>query len=688
MLTRTIEELKDFFFNHGHHKVRRTPESLGLDRLAEGFAAKGVDPQMRAALLLEAMVCNEEPVIFDGELIVATRTISRVPSYFTDREWEDIGKGHYLHENGMLSNISPDWNIALDEGLDSIKNRYAAAISTPDAHGRLFAESAVKSLEALQTLVSKYEKCASQKGDAALAGVLRNVRTKAPSTFREALQLLRFVHFGLWESGCYHNTLGRFDQYMYRFFRSDIDSGRLTKEQAYELLLSFFLSCNKDSDLYPGMQQGDNGQSLVLGGRDADGNTLFNELSEMCLEASYDLCLIDPKINLRVDSKTPLRIYELGARLTKRGLGFPQYNNDDVVVPGLIRKGYAPRDANDYVVAACWEFIIPGKAMDIVNIGALPFASIVSRSVDCLGKFGDFEEYYAYIDAQIRRECRNIAASFKNLYIAPAPLYSVFMDGTAERMRDITLGAEYNNFGIHGTGIATAADSLAAVKKYVFEQKRITAAELQQALDDNFVGHDDIYELLRYEAPKMGMDDDYADSLAGRLLSSFDSALDGLKNERGGCFRAGTGTAMYYITHATSLKATPDGRKAGEVIPANYSPNMYIRHRGPMSVIKSFAKADLSRTINGGPLTIELDDTIFRNDETLTKLAMLIRTYVMLGGHQLQLNTLNKEALLDAKAHPERHRNLIVRVWGWSGYFVELDECYQDHVINRIKYSM
>lgn len=686
MLTERIEVLKDFFFDHKHHGVRRTPESLGLDKLCENYAAEKIPAQTRAALLFEAMSAAEVPVIFDNEQIVATRTITRVPSYFTEQEWAQIKAAHYLHENGMLSNISPNFRDALSEGLEARKQRFIARMDTADEEGRLFLESAIRSIAALQGLIGKYEACARQMGNLVVADVLANIRVQGARTFREALQLLRFIHFGLWESGCYHNTLGRFDQYMYPYLRADLDAGRLTRDEAYELLLSFFLSCNKDSDLYPGMQQGDNGQSLVLGGRDAKGQTLFNELSAMCLEASYDLNLIDPKINLRVDKNTPLEIYKLGARLTKRGLGFPQYDNDDVVVAGLERLGYAPEDANDYVVAACWEFIIPGKAMDIVNIGALSFAGLVSRSVDDLAGFDSFESYYAHIDAMIKAECRNIASQYNNLYIAPAPLYSVFMDGTLERARDITLGAKYNNFGIHGTGIATAADSLAAIKKYVFDEKSVSVSELQVALDANFEGYDALWRKLRFEAPKMGNDDDFADSLAQRLLTSFDEGLSGLRNERGGIFRAGTGTAMYYIFHAVDLKATPDGRKAGEVIPANYSPSMYTRHKGPVSVIKSFSKGDLGRSINGGPLTIELDDTIFRNDENLEKLAMLIRSYVQLGGHQLQLNTLNKETLLDAKKNPEKHRNLIVRVWGWSGYFVELDECYQDHIIDRIKF--
>ena len=688
MLTERIEKLKDYFFDGRHHGVRRTPESLGLEKLCEQFASQGLPAETRAARLFEAMMEAEQPYIFEGEQIVATRTITRVPSYFTEAEWADIKARHYLHENGMLSNISADYDVILKEGLQARLERMRMRETEADAEGKRFLEAACSCLESLQKFIGKYACCAREMGDEAMAQMLQRVATEAPATLWEALQLLRFVHFGMWESGAYHNTLGRFDQYIYPFYRADLDEGRLTREQAYELVLAFFLSCNKDSDLYMGMQQGDNGQSLVLGGSDAQGNSLFNELSSLCLQASYDLNLIDPKINLRVDRNTPLEVFKQGALLTKRGLGFPQYDNDDVVVPGLIRKGYDPEDARNYVVAACWEFIIPGQAMDIVNIGALSFAQVVSDAVPELTRFDNFEAFFTHVDKMVEKRCKTLAEALKKLYIAPNPYYSIFMDGTIERARDITTGAKYNNFGVHGTGIATAADSLAAIAKFVYEEKSVTPGQLNAALDANFEGYDDLYHKLRFEAPKMGNDDDYADSMAQRLLDSFDKALSGLRNERGGVFRGGTGTAMYYIWHAKDLKATPDGRKAGEVIPANYSPSMYTKHRGPVSVIKSFSKQDLGKTINGGPLTIELDSSVFRNEENVEKLAMLIRTYVQLGGHQLQLNTLNKEDLLDAKKHPERHRNLIVRVWGWSGYFVELDECYQDHIINRIKYTL
>ena len=161
-----------------------------------------------------------------------------------------------------------------------------------------------------------------------------------------------------------------------------------------------------------------------------------------------------------------------------------------------------------------------------------------------------------------------------------------------------------------------------------------------------------------------------------------------MRNERGGVIRCGTGSAMYYIFHANALGATADGRKKGTPLPANYAPSLNVRLNGPVSLIQSFTKPDLKRCLNGGPLTIEFSDSVFRSDEAIAKVAQLVRSFVLLGGHQLQLNTVNRERMLDAQKHPENYRNLIVRVWGWSGYFVELDKCYQDHIIARVELNV
>lgn len=685
-----IETLRAFIRAEKHHQFRHSPEEFGLDRLCENFQAEGIAPVERSARMLKALLNAETPIIIEGETIVATRTISRIPSIFTEEEWAEIRSKHTLHERGTVSNLSPDYEGILKDGLGVRKSEVEARLSDESLTKEQvqFLNAARASIEAVQDFILKYRNCARNSGLDEIANTLDAIHSAGPTTLREALQLLRIVHFALWESDCYHNTLGRFDQYIYPFYRSDIACGRLTQKEAYELILEFFLMCNKDSDLYVGMQQGDNGQSIVLGGRDREGNYLFNEVSEMCLRASCELNLIDPKINLRCDSNTPLEVFKLGAELTKRGLGFPQYDNDDVVIPGLLKLGYSPEDAYNYVVAACWEFIIPKNGMEIPNIDALSFAEIVSKAVEELGHYSTYEDFYSYVDAQIKKECLRITSAHDNLYIAPAPFLSMLMGGTIERAQDISEGGNSNNYGVHGTGLSTAADSLAAVKKFYFEEKSISLDELSEALRNDFVGYETLQDQLRDEAPKMGLDDDEADAIGTALLDSFATGLRGIRNERGGIWRAGTGTAMYYIFHAKDLPATPDGRNAGEVLPANFTPSMFLRQKGPVSVMRSFSKPHLEDAINGGPLTIELDESIFRSDETVEKLAMLIRSYVRMGGHQLQLNTLNKEKLIDAKKHPELHKNLIVRVWGWSGYFVELDECYQDHVIERIKYTI
>lgn len=689
-MNQRIENLKEYILDKKHHQYRRTPESLGIAALNETFHREQVAPGDRAERMFAAMLANETPVILPGETILLTRTITRVPDLFTEEEWKEIRSKHYIHESGYLSNLSANYRDMVAEGFDARKAKIDTRLQdvklTKEERHQL--EIMRNYIELSQTFLMRYAQHADEQGLAEPAAVLRTIAHKGATTFREALQLLRAVHYLLWISGTYHNTLGRFDQYMYPYMKSDIEKGALTKEEAYDLLLEFFLACNRDSDLYPGMQQGDNGQSMVLGGRSPQGEYLFNDLSEMCLRASYDLALIDPKINLRVDSKTPLEIFELGSQLTKRGLGFPQYNNDDVVIPGLIRLGYSREDAHDYVVAACWEFIIPGYGMEIPNIDAVSFADIVRESVCTLSQFPSYDEYYRSIEAEIHRRFEAMAEKHKDLYIVPAPFMSLIMNDTIENARDITLGGKYNNFGIHGTGIATAVDSLTAIKKHYFEERKLDAKQLEEAIENNFEGAGEVYELLRHHTPKMGQDDDYADKIAVALMASFDKALAGTKNERGGLYRAGTGTAMYYIGHSAGLGATPDGRKAGEVIPANYSPSMYNKQIGPVSVIKSFTKPDLTCDINGGPLTIEFDESVFRNEESVQKLAMLVKSFITLGGHQLQLNTINLEKLLDAKKHPERYRNLIVRVWGWSGYFVELDEVYQNHVIQRLKYAV
>jgi formate C-acetyltransferase len=409
----------------------------------------------------------------------------------------------------------------------------------------------------------------------------------------------------------------------------------------------------------------------------------------MCLKASLELGLIDPKINLRVNKNTSIERYDMGTELTKKGLGFPQYSNDEVVIPGLISKGYSPADARDYVVAACWEFIIPGYGMDIPNIGALSFAKVIDTATEKhLEKSSDFGTFLQKIREEIQIEIDSITSGFNNIYMEPAPFQSLLMNGCIEKGRDISLGSRYNNYGLHGTGIATAADSLAAIKKYVFDEKTVPASQLINALQNNYNENYDLWIKLKYNAPKMGNDDDSVDNLAVIMLDYFSDSLKNITNERRGCYRPGSGTAMYYLWHAKNIKASADGRRKGEALSANFSPSLNIKLNGPVSIIRSFSKPDMTKIMNGGPLTLELHDTVFRNGDSIRKVSALVKSYMEMGGHQLQINAVNREQLILAKKNPENYRNLIVRVWGWSGYFVELDEVYQDHIIERTELSI
>lgn len=660
---------------------------VDADGVTSYFKEHAFDPLERSAKRLIFMLDNEKPIVYDFEKIAFTRTIKNIPELFTPEEDAALREHYHLHEKGDVSNINVDYSLFLSRGLPGMCSYVQSLVSTSDNEEKIrYWNFQLDILHSLVNLVERYAAVAEKIGNETVKETLCTLLKRAPHTLLEAMQLFRIIHFTMWAGRNYHNTVGRLDQYLYPYFEHDIVSGVLDTESALELLEEFFLSFNRDSDLYPGMQQGDNGQSIVLGGYSAEGEDMYNQLSELCMQASLELRLIDPKINLRVNSKTPIERYVLGTKMTKQGLGFPQYASDDVVVKGLEAWGYESKDALNYVVAACWEFIIPGVAMDIPNLEAFSFATAIrDATVKYLASCHTFEEFLDHVDKEMHDDILTLIASIKPLYIFPAPFVSLMMHDATENAKDISLGAKYNNYGIHGTGIATAVDSLAAISKFVFEKQECTATELIAAIESDFSSNPILGSKLRYCDEKMGNNTELTNKLAAHVLSVFSDSLCGLKNDRGGIFRPGTGSAMYYIWHSIDIGATPDGRRSGEVIPANYSPSLFAKVKGPVSIIKSFASPDLCKVVNGGPLTIEIHDSVFRNEESLDKVAGLIKYYIDLGGHQLQINTVNKDVLLDAQKNPENYRNLIVRVWGWSGYFVELDRCYQDHIINRIE---
>ena len=261
------------------------------------------------------------------------------------------------------------------------------------------------------------------------------------------------------------------------------------------------------------------------------------------------------------------------------------------------------------------------------------------------------------------------------------------VDGCIEQGTDLKyVKGCYRNFGSHSTGLSVAADALAAVKKVIYEDKTVDKDRLLAALKTDYEKDPELRNLL-ISCPKVGNDDNYADSLMVHIMKFIAKKLNRRPNGHGGIWRSATGSAQNYYYAAKDDPATADGRKAYTPYPSSYSPTLTAKLSGPLSVIRSFTKPDLTESCNGGPLTMEVHDNVFRNLEGEGKVADMVKLFIDMGGHQLQLNAINRERLLDAQAHPENYPNLVVRVWGWSGYFVELDPAFQNHIISRTNFT-
>jgi len=583
----------------------------------------------RSALLTRRMCEAEKPVILPGERILFTRTVTDIPPIYTSKDRELNTHGRTLHELGPISNICADWGFVLSEGLLNRREAAQAArhrfIQNPEAIE--FLDCAVETIDAVLELASRYAEAALQAGQPELAKILYRVPALPASTFHEALQSLRLCYAVVCMSGHYHVGIGRFDQFMAPYLQADLQAGRLDIVTAEELLAEFFISLNKDSDLYPGVQQGDNGQTLILGGLTSDGEEACNELTRMVLRVACEVNMIDPKINLRISANTDLDLLILATELTRKGLGFPQYSNDDVVIPGLLAHGYSVEDARNYTVAACWEFIIPGKGLDIVNIGAVSLPAAADKGIrDALRNHESFESILKRVRIDIQHQVDALVDAYSRLFLPPAPFYSVLFEGCLERGKDLSNGLKYNNFGIHGACSSNAADALTAVKHVVFDEKSLQPEDLLAVLEADFTGADTLRNKLACDGPKVGKNSLLADEMLKFLFDALGDACELCNNNgRGGILRPGTGSAMYYIWLARGnegmreplVAATADGRRFGEPFSANLAPSPGVLADGPLSIFQSYSNIDYQRICNGGPITIELSDSVFRNAESI-----------------------------------------------------------------------
>lgn len=632
----------------------------------------GLSPYRSAAELFVRRCQREVPTVFPGEKFCFTRS-----------------QGKITYPRYRIENLTADWEILLEQGVEgrlaAAREKLAAAADPESAD---FLSCLIRMLEASLELADRYAAAAEAVGETATAELLRRVPRHPARTLHEALQSIFFMFSMFHLSGVTLQGWGRMDQYLEPFYRRDLESGCLTRSAAGELLAEFFIIANRENDIYGMVQQGDDGESLMLGGCRRDGSSAVNDLTRLILETSYDVSMINPKINLRIDSQTPDDVLQAGIRLTGRGLGFPQYCNDEVVIPALVKFGYPLEDARDYTVAACWEFVVK-NGRDIPNNMTVNLALAADRAIRWgLKEHADFADILARIAPEIRAQ-----VAMPKPVLLPNPLFSAFSGKCLERGRDLHCGGgDHLHYGCFGCGSSTAADSLAAVKKWVYDRREVSPEELLNALETDYRDAEALRRKMQ-DAPKTGNHDAETDGYLRFVFDAFADELEKLgKNEFGGRVRPGTGSAQFYVRltqgeHRLHLGSTADGRREGEFISSSLAPAPGVRAKGIFSILKTYGGLDYDRLCNGGPITLEFSPAYFRTPEATEKTAGFLRAFIASGCHQVQMNVLDRATLLDAQAHPERHRDLIVRVWGWSGYFVELDKPYQDQIIGRTAYG-
>ena len=689
-----LNELRDFTQARKFDQFR----TYAWADLRGPFTRDNLNFSQRSARIFEYMCQAESPLVLTDEKISFARSKRNVPYYFDQKDIKKEFQPKPGEIYDVIHNITPNYSIVLNLGL---QNRYDFCKEKLNgnltAEKRSFYEDVIVCIEAILELTNRYAISSEEAGNYETAEILRRVPRLPATSFREALQSLRIISAAFYLCDNYQIGFGRADQYLWPFYKNDIEKGVITREEAFDLLKEFFISLNKDTDLYRGVQQGDNGQSMMLGGCTREGKSGINDLTYLILEVSKDLRLIDPKINLRIDSNTPIDLLKLGCELTRVGLGFPQYSNDEVVIPALVKKGYSLEDARDYTVAACWEFIIPGYGLDVVNQGAVSFPAAVDQSFDQLIKKGEFiiDEFNDLISQNIKRQVKNILEK-RNIKLLPSPFMSIFMNDSLDKGEDITKCAKYRNVGIHGAGISNAVDAYCSILD-TYETKGFNGLrDLYKAKSNNFTYCEDFRQELISAHQKCGNNEEKSNEVIKQLFNYFADAADELSTEE--CrVRPGSGSAQFYVWLVNKpndfviepqVKATADGRIENSPFASSLAPSPDVKINGLISVLKSFSSIDYSRIMNGGPITVEFSPSVFKSEDGITKLANLIQFFVKLGNQQLQLNLLDVKQLEDAVLHPELHRNLIVRVWGWSGYFCELAPEYQQQIINRHRYEL
>jgi pyruvate formate-lyase/glycerol dehydratase family glycyl radical enzyme len=544
-----------------------------------------------------------------------------------------------------------------------------------------------------------------------IAGVCRRVPAYKPRTFHEAVQMYWFVHLGTitelngWDA----MSPGHLDQHLLPFYERDLADGILDREKAKELLGCLWIKVNnhpappkvgvtaKESGTYNDFTQ------INLGGVNRFGADASNAVSYLCLEVADELHLLQPQPSVHISAQTPERFLKAAGRVIRKGYGYPSVFNSDVVVMEQIRAGKSVEDAREGGTSGCIEtgafgkeaYILTGylnvpKILEVtLNNGIDPLTGkLVTIPTGDAAAFRNFDELYQAFTEQL-----NYVVDLKirvNNYIermyakySPAPFLSVVINDCIDKGRDYyDAGPRYNTNYIQCCGIGTVTDSLSAIKTHVFEEQTVTMPKLLAALATNFAGEEALRLRLWNKTPFFGNDDDRADNLMRRVYDSLFYAIDGKPNTKGTRYHLNMLSTTCHVYFGKMLGASANGRFAHLPSSDGTSPSHGADRHGPTAVIKSLAKMDQVKS-GGTLLNQRFLPSILATDRDLDKLCSLIRSYFTLGGHHIQFNVIDTNTLRQAQQHPDEYRNLLVRVAGYSDYFVDLDREHQEEIISR-----
>ncbi|CAM3607494.1 formate C-acetyltransferase [Vibrio aquimaris] len=537
-----------------------------------------------------------------------------------------------------------------------------------------------------------------------IALISNKIATQKPDSFYEACQLFWYMNILLqYESNASSLSLGRFDQYMLPFYQRSIEIG---ESQAFiqELLESLWIKTNdivllrssSSAKFFAGFPTG---YTILLGGLTHTGKSAVNALSNLCLEAYQSVQLPQPNLGVRVNEFIDRHFLLKTAQTIRLGTGIPQIFNDEVVVPAFLNRGVSLEDSRDYSVVGCVELSIPGKTYGLHDIAMFNLLKVMElvlqRNVD--SPEISFEFLLKEIRVAIKHYVKLMVEGSNICDIghrdwAPVPLLSSFISDCVKAGQDITYGgARYNFSGVQGIGIANLSDSLHALKRYVFEEKRSSFKEFVDILNANFDGPDgkQIRTRLMNKYDKYGNDIDEVDNLGSELLRMFCLEVEKYNNPRGGKFTPGCYTVSAHVPLGEVVGATADGRLSGEQLAdGGLSPMLGKDQIGPTAVLKSVSKLDNYLLSNGSLLNVKFSPATLAGQQGLNKLSDFIRAFMKLKLQHIQFNVLNAETLKAAQNNPQNYAGLVVRVAGYSAFFVELSKEIQDDIIRRTTHEL